>query len=79
MLIYKVTLNYNREVHTSYHTTKSPRQALSFATERLARQLGVTHKSVLNAFLANDQQYDVEQCKRKEDRRHDKVSRPIAS
>ncbi len=74
MLTYKVTLNYNHETHTSYHTTRSPRQALSFATERLSRVLDVTHKSVLNAFLNNDQQYDVELCKAKRDRREQRYN-----
>lgn len=69
MPLYKVDLNWQREIHTCYTEAKSPRQALGFATERLARVLGQTHNSVLKRFLCGDQKYEIILHKRKEDLR----------
>jgi hypothetical protein len=57
--VYRVTLNWLREVHVLWVTARSERQALALACRRLAKLLGFNWRMVLMKFKCGDYKYEV--------------------
>jgi hypothetical protein len=65
--LYKITLNWQREMHTIYRWATTEDNALRFAFLALAKELGIAQKQrISNYFLGGQNNFEIVRVKRKE-------------